>query len=184
MGLYAHFCCTPPRNQRLRPKDDPHGRFEKEFRGVGIEGGAELSTKRKPGLSQPRRRCEEAGSAIKARISEDFGHDVEGLVLPSKEMIRVVDSNPFSPRLGKDEALFHATFLFQPVSESEFKKLTLPAQPGEQAALVRQVILLHCPHGYGRTKLNNNFFEKKLGVPATTRNWRTVLALQALCAEH
>lgn len=123
-------------------------------------------------------------SVIKARIAEDFGHDVEVLVLPSKEMIRVADSNPFSPRLGKDEALFHATFLFQPVSESEFKKLTLPAQPGEQAALVGQVILLHCPHGYGRTKLNNNFFEKKLGVPATSRNWRTVLALQALCAEH
>jgi uncharacterized protein (DUF1697 family) len=30
------------------------------------------------------------------------------------------------------------------------------------------------PNGYGRTNLNNNFFEKKLGISATTRNWRTV----------
>ena len=25
-----------------------------------------------------------------------------------------------------------------------------------------------------RTRLNNNFFEKKLEISATTRNWRTV----------
>ncbi|TAM38706.1 MAG: DUF1697 domain-containing protein, partial [Burkholderiaceae bacterium] len=40
---------------------------------------------------------------------------------------------------------------------------------------------LHCPHGYGKTKLNNSYFERALGVTATTRNWRTVLALQQLC---
>jgi len=27
---------------------------------------------------------------------------------------------------------------------------------------------------YGRAKMNNNFFENKLKVPATTRNWKTV----------
>jgi uncharacterized protein (DUF1697 family) len=47
-----------------------------------------------------------------------------------------------------------------------------------------RVVLLHCPHGYGKTKLNNSYFERVLKVPATTRNWRTVLALQALCAAH
>ena len=35
-------------------------------------------------------------------------------------------------------------------------------------------IYLYLPNGYGRTKFNNNFFEKKLRVSATTRNWRTV----------
>jgi len=44
------------------------------------------------------------------------------------------------------------------------------------------VIYLYCPNGYGRTKLNNAFFEKALKVPATTRNWRTVRALQELAA--
>jgi uncharacterized protein (DUF1697 family) len=39
------------------------------------------------------------------------------------------------------------------------------------------VAYLYCPNGYGRTKLNNTFFEKKLGVGATTRNWRTVTTL-------
>ncbi len=44
--------------------------------------------------------------------------------------------------------------------------------------------LLYCPHGYGRTKLNNGFFERALGVSATTRNWRTVLALKDLCTRQ
>lgn len=42
-------------------------------------------------------------------------------------------------------------------------------------------VLLHCPEGYGKTKVSNSTFEKLLGVPATTRNWRTVLALRAMC---
>jgi hypothetical protein len=32
----------------------------------------------------------------------------------------------------------------------------------------------------GRTKLNNASFEKACGVAATTRSWRTVLALTEL----
>jgi len=106
------------------------------------------------------------------------------LVLPAKELNAVAGSNPLWPRLEGDEKLFHCTFLFQPVSGDRFRKLKLPVQPGEQAVLVGQVVLLYCPHGYGRTKLNNGFFEKALGVRATTRNWRTVLALKSLCTKQ
>jgi uncharacterized protein (DUF1697 family) len=123
-------------------------------------------------------------AALRDRIVEDFGHDVEVLVLPVKELNLVASSNPLWPRSGGEEKLFHGTFLFQPVPEDRFRKLKLPTQPGERAVLVGQVVLLYCPHGYGRTKLNNNFFEKALRVPATTRNWRTVLALKDLCAEQ
>ena len=123
-------------------------------------------------------------AAIKAGIAKDFGCEVEVLVLSRADIDRIGGSNPLFPRLGTDETLFHATFPFHPVSKSEFGKLKLPAQDGEQAVAAGRVIYLFCPHGYGRTKLNNNYFEKALGVPATTRNWRTVLALKALCAEH
>lgn len=36
---------------------------------------------------------------------------------------------------------------------------------------------MNTPNGYGRTKLSNAFFERKLKVAATTRNWKTVTAL-------
>ena len=47
-----------------------------------------------------------------------------------------------------------------------------------------QEIFLFCPGGYGRTKLSNNFFEKKLGVVATTRNWKSVNALYEMASER
>jgi len=123
-------------------------------------------------------------SGMRTRIAKDFGYDVEVLVLPAKELDAVAGSNPLWPRSGGEEKLFHGTFLFEPVSGERFGKLKLPVQPGEQAVLVEQVVLLYCPHGYGRTKLNNGFFEKALGVRATTRNWRTVLALKDLCTRE
>jgi uncharacterized protein (DUF1697 family) len=122
--------------------------------------------------------------AIRNRIAGDFGHDVDVLVVAAEELHLIANSNPLWPRLGTDERLFHGTFLFQPISEGRFQELKLPSQPGEQAVLLGQVVLLYCPHGYGRTKLNNGFFEKALGIRATTRNWRTVLALHDLCSKQ
>ena len=41
-------------------------------------------------------------------------------------------------------------------------------------------VYLSCPNGYGRTRFSNTFFERKLGLAATTRNWKTVMALAAI----
>ena len=72
--------------------------------------------------------------------------------------------------------------------EAAFHDLELPADEGEEAVFVgvpplaTPVVYLRLPHGYGRTKLNNAYFERKLGTAATTRNWRTVLALAELAS--
>jgi len=39
---------------------------------------------------------------------------------------------------------------------------------------------LYYPGGYGNAKMDNNFFEKKLKVKATTRNWKTVKTLNEM----
>jgi uncharacterized protein (DUF1697 family) len=39
------------------------------------------------------------------------------------------------------------------------------------------------PNGYGRSKLSNAYFEKKLGVAATSRNWNTVTNLAELARQ-
>ena len=100
--------------------------------------------------------------------------------MPRAELDLLANSNPLRPQSGADEKTFHATFLFAPVARGDFRALKLPAA-GATAVLHGRTILLHCPHDYGKTKLNNGHFEKALGVVATTRNWRTVRALQQLC---
>jgi uncharacterized protein (DUF1697 family) len=52
-------------------------------------------------------------------------------------------------------------------------------EPDEFRLMGREVYL-HCPEGYGRTKLNNAFWERRLRVAATTRNWNTVTTLLQL----
>jgi len=44
----------------------------------------------------------------------------------------------------------------------------------EEFVLKGNIIYLYSPQGYGKAKMNNNFFENKLKVTATTRNWKTV----------
>jgi uncharacterized protein (DUF1697 family) len=151
-------------------------------------------------------------TAIEVRIERDLGPRVGVLVLPAEEMGDVTAANPFlaadgdvvSTGGGADENTLHATFLFgsegaadfgetseaaySAVYEAAFKTLELPAADGEEAAfvgappLVAPIIYLKLPHGYGRTKLNNAWFERKLGTAATTRNWRTVTALGDMAA--
>lgn len=117
---------------------------------------------------------------IEALLLRDFGHEVSVLVLEPSDVTFLATHNPLWPKVGGEPTHFHATFLFDPVTPARFKALDLPAAEGERAALVKGAVLLHCPHGYGRTKLNNSWFERALKVRATTRNWRTVQALQEL----
>jgi uncharacterized protein (DUF1697 family) len=151
-------------------------------------------------------------NAIAMRIERDVGPRVGVLVLRAAALEAVVAANPFltgpaadGETASPDEQFLHATFLFgsggdadfgqaseaaySKVYESTFGKLELPADPGEEAVFVgvppldEPVVYLRLPLGYGRTKLTNAWFERKLGTAATTRNWRTVRALVELAGE-
>ncbi|MGH8737690.1 MAG: DUF1697 domain-containing protein [Burkholderiales bacterium] len=122
--------------------------------------------------------------ALEARLLADFGHEVNVLVLPAKEFDEIVGANPLSPHAEKAGSQYHATFLFRHVPETLFGEQQLPLQEGEKAALVGRVVYLYCPNGYAKSGLSNAYFEKALGARATTRNWRSVRALQALCVKQ
>jgi uncharacterized protein (DUF1697 family) len=106
-----------------------------------------------------------------------------------------------------EAGILHATFLFGSAEgeagfgeasqavcsaayEAAFKRLELPSAEGEDAAFVgapplaAPVVYLRLPHGYGGTRLNTAWFERSLGTTATTRNWRTVVALADMAAGH
>jgi len=120
-------------------------------------------------------------SDIQNRIGDDFGHQVEVLVKHCGEINQIANSNPYLSMSNIDTKFLHVTFPFQPVTQNAFDTLELPTQKGERAILSGLVVYLYCPNGYGRTKLNNRYFEKAFETPATTRNWKTVLALANLC---
>ena len=98
------------------------------------------------------------------------------------ELKKILFANPFLSKKGVDSKRLYVTFLGNNPAADAVKKLSiLPKGPHEFRLLGRE-IYLHCPNGYGQTKLTTGAFEKLLGTPATTRNWNTVNKLYAMAS--
>jgi uncharacterized protein (DUF1697 family) len=117
---------------------------------------------------------------IEKKILADFGFNVSVLVKTPKEMAQVIHDNPFPKLAGVDHSRLYVTFLSAPAPPTAESTLKGLATQQEQFHTGRREIYLYCPNSYGKTKLSNTAIEKKLGVVATTRNWRSVNALLAL----
>jgi len=111
---------------------------------------------------------------IEGRITNDFGFRVPVVTRTSAEMGSVIASNPFLKTKSIDPTKLHVTFLSEAPEAAALRKLGEVAAGADQFRSCGREIYLHCPNGYGNTKLSNNTLEKILGSPATTRNWNTV----------
>ena len=125
--------------------------------------------------------------SIEAEIARSFGVTVRVILRDINRFQQIIDTNPFSNQRKEEVEKLHVTFLSDSPSESALSNLPLPADPkGSEAGktdgfqVCDKEIYLFCPNGYGRTKYSNNYFERRLRVSATTRNWKTVCALNEL----
>ncbi|MEU0054071.1 DUF1697 domain-containing protein [Streptomyces sp. NPDC006309] len=123
----------------------------------------------------------ELAARIGERIADDLGVSVTVLLRTAESLARTVARNPY---LGQedDPAKLHVTFLAREPTAEQAARLEVPAGETAVFTLAGDEIHLHVPDGYGRTRLDNAFIERRLGIPATTRNWRTVTALHDLAA--
>jgi uncharacterized protein (DUF1697 family) len=117
--------------------------------------------------------------AVEERLRRDLGVDVKVLLRTRRDLALVVARNPFGAR---DPASLHATFLAEKPARGRVGTLDPGRSGPDEFRVVGQTVYLHCPNGYGRSKLSNAYFEKQLGVAATTRNWKTVTALAELAS--
>ncbi|MDR3686108.1 MAG: DUF1697 domain-containing protein [Coriobacteriia bacterium] len=122
--------------------------------------------------------------AVAQCIEREFGFPVDTLVLACDELARIAASNPFlAADSSVDERWLHAAFLLEPLTAEEFDARALPADEGERALLGDGAVYLLLPHGVGRSKLATGI-GRVLNTPMTSRNWRTVTALAAMCGER
>ena len=114
------------------------------------------------------------------RIERDFGFSVPVTVVTGQEMGRIFRENPFVKEAGVDLSKLHVTFLADTPAAAGLAKMgALPAGP-DRFHWRSRCVYLHCPQGYGNTKLSNNAIERALSVGATTRNWKTVTTLHQM----
>ena len=123
-------------------------------------------------------------AAIEEKMEQKAGFAVRVVVRSAEELRRVLTSNPFVKRPGTEAAKLHVTFLAEkPAAAARQKLLGLP-RGEDDLEIIESEMFLHCANGYGTSKLANNILEKAGGIAATTRNWRTVNALCAMCGEQ
>jgi uncharacterized protein (DUF1697 family) len=116
--------------------------------------------------------------AISRAIADDLGLDVAVLVRTPAQLDHVLDGNRFLA--AGDPKLLHVTFLATQPARGRVTALDEREHAPDEFHVVAREVYVSCPGGYGRTKINNGWFEKKLGVVATTRNWKTVAQLAEL----
>ena len=111
---------------------------------------------------------------IQQKIKEQFGLDVPVMVKTKDYLAGVIEGNLFIKRSDVDTSRLHVTFLSEAPNQTNADKIKPEQYLPDEFIIIGSAIYLYCPSGYGNTKLNNNFFESKLKVTATTRNWKTV----------
>ena len=117
---------------------------------------------------------------IEKEIFKRYRFNVPVILRTSDEMIAILETNPFIQENHIDTDRLYLTFLAESPRQELITKVEVMNFNPERFVVVGREIYLYCPEGYGRTKLNNNFFEKKLDITATTRNWKTVNKLSEL----
>ncbi|MES2653976.1 MAG: DUF1697 domain-containing protein [Bacteroidota bacterium] len=117
---------------------------------------------------------------IAKQIQKSFGFEVPVMVKELAELTAIANNNPFINKRQEDIQWLHVTLLSEEAEKSHIDKIKDLSFGADEYIIANNAIYVFCPNGYGNTKLNNNFFENKLKVNATTRNWKTITKLLSM----
>lgn len=120
---------------------------------------------------------------LSSAIKKDFGFEVPVIVMSKADLEKIIEENPFVRDSEKDPGALYVTFLADSLADFDREGIEEKIQGDEEIHFGSRAVYLYCPHGYGKTKLNNTFLERKLKQKATTRNWKTTNKLLELAAE-
>jgi len=120
-------------------------------------------------------------NGIRKSIETHFGFDVSVMVRTRKQLQKIFDNCPFS----EDKKI---NSYFAILSHSPDKDLVQEAYEktyeNEEYEITNDCLYFYSNRGYGNSKFSLNYFEKKLNINATARNYKTMLKLLSLSAEN
>jgi len=116
---------------------------------------------------------------LTSAIEKQHGFAPHVMMLGLADLDRAMSSNPF-PNAETEPATLHVSFLDATPKKPDLAKLEKLKKDTERFQLKGRVFYLHAPDGIARSKLAAGI-ERALGVPATSRNWRTLCKIIELC---
>jgi uncharacterized protein (DUF1697 family) len=121
--------------------------------------------------------------ALERKLAGETRLPVTVIVKTQAEISNILAANPFLEEKGIDPKRLHVTFLRQSPEKSAVEALARIRAGPDRLRWLGAEIYLHCPQGYGTSKLSNVAIERVLAVRATTRNWNTVIKLDDMCGK-
>ena len=115
---------------------------------------------------------------IAAAIAAQLKIDVPVIVKSAKELATIIDDNALADA-ATDPARLLVAFVQEAGALPTLSAIAPHVVPPEQFLLGREAAYLHCARGILESKAGEALVGKA-GKAATTRNWATVLKLQAL----
>jgi uncharacterized protein (DUF1697 family) len=110
---------------------------------------------------------------LEAAIEARFGRAFSVMVRKQEDLPRIIAANPFEGKYESHKAM-HLLFLADELPADKEAQLVQALLPGDACQVIGREIYWHLPAGIADSLLGKGFMEKKLKVPATARNWRTV----------
>ena len=144
-------------------------------------GGSEVTTYVQSGnavLNLSTSQAKTIDATLSQAIARDQGFEPRVLCLTAAELLAAIEQNPF-PQADDAPTTVHVSFLEREPAAGAEAELNALRAASERFTLQGRVFYLHAPDGIGRSRLASRA-ESAFGCPATSRNWRTVRALEAL----
>lgn len=115
-------------------------------------------------------------AGIERAIADTFGFDCAVTIRTRDELAEVIAADPFVG-IADHPSRYHVLFLAAAADPSRLEEIDRAAFEPERFALRGRELYLWTPEGIGRSPLAQALTERRLGVAATARNWRTVTTL-------
>ena len=114
---------------------------------------------------------------ISQAILKHFGFEVSVLVKTRLELQHIFEASPFSKEKKKAS---YFIMLHDVPDEELIKEATQKVYEDEEYQIINDCIYYYSDKGFGKSKFNANFFERKLKTFATARNYNTMVKLLSL----
>ena len=124
------------------------------------------------------------GFIIKLEIQKTFGHDVPVVVIAKKDLELCFTNNPYLKKKDFDTKKLYVAFISMVLKPDNINDLKISNFKPDEAVIDESRIYIKYNIGAGKTKLDQNYIEKKLNVTATIRNWNSVTKLLEIFLER
>jgi uncharacterized protein (DUF1697 family) len=121
---------------------------------------------------------------VEEAILKKFKYTIPVLNRTTAELKKLITDNPFVNIKDFDPAKLAVIFLYEEPTIDQTDKVRNVDYPPDRFKIIGKEIFIYCPNGFGRTKLYTNFFENKMKVTGTARNWKTINAVLEIAEKN